>query len=67
MIESHKLLQPYLDEGLFDGVEIPQDTPQQSFTSIHIDQTARDNIRNAAQGVLDMIQSVPTVEDKEVE
>lgn len=67
MIESHKLLQPYLDDGLFEGVEIPQDTPEQSFTSIHIDQTARDNIRNAAQGVLDMIQCVPTVEDKEVE
>ena len=67
MIESHKLLQPYLDDGLFDGVDIPQDSPEQSFTSIHIDQTARDNIRNAAQGVLDMIQSVPTVGDKEVE
>ena len=69
MIESHKLLQPYLDDGLFDGVEIPQDTPQQSFTSIHIDQTARDTIRNAAQGVLDLIQSVPVIDSqgKEVE
>lgn len=56
MIESHKLLQPYLDEGLFANVDIPQPEPQNSFTSIHIDQTARDNIRSAAQNVMNMIQ-----------
>lgn len=68
MIESHKLLQPYLDEGMFAGVEIPQPEPQQSFSSIHIDQTARDNIRSAAQNVLNVIQSAPSAsEDKEVE
>lgn len=73
MIESHKLLQPYLDEGLFAGVEIPQTEPQQSFTSIQIDQAARDNIRSAAQNVLSFIQSAPSpdsqsiIQDKEVE
>ena len=59
MIDSHKLLQPYLDTELFSEITIPaQPDPQQSFAAMIIDQDSRDKIRSSAQTVLAAISSM---------
>lgn len=67
MIESHKLLQPYLDiEALFDiSSPLPTEPSQQdSFASRIYDQQTRDKLRTSAQAVLAAIQTQgPTNEE----
>lgn len=53
MIESHKLLQPYLDlhdQRISDLLTVTDDTPDQS--DMILDANSRDRIRNSAQAVL---------------
>lgn len=61
MIESQKLLQPYLELETLKFTEIPADVkPEDSFTNLLIAQESRDKIRNSAQAVLDALQSPST-------
>lgn len=52
MIESHKLLEPYLKMDLFSNIEILEPEPQESFAAMIINQESRDKLRNSAQAVL---------------
>lgn len=59
MIDSHKLLQPYLDSEIFSNVVIDSPhEPQQSFATMLIDQESRDKIRSSAQTVLAALNSM---------
>ena len=58
MIESHKLLEPYLNPELFASIEVSQpEDPQDTFASIIIDQQSREKIRSSAQAVLSVLSS----------
>lgn len=53
MIESHKLLQPYLDPELFNTVTIVQKPAEaDDYIDVLIDQDSREKIRTSAQTVL---------------
>lgn len=65
MIESHKLLQPYLDiENLtfLDEVQhhVQQEDSNRSFASMILDQDSRDKLRTGAQAVLAAITAQDT-------
>ena len=64
MIESHKLLEPYLKIETLTTVEVPKDDPNDTFTAMILDQQSREKLRTSAQEVLDAIQ---VQEVKEVE
>lgn len=59
MIESHKLLQPYMDLQEFNVVDlVPTDeTSDNPITQKLITSESRDKIRYAAQGVIEMLAS----------
>lgn len=59
MIESHKLLEPYLNLEALSVVESQHadESPDQSFTSIILDQQSREKLRSSAQEVLAALQS----------
>ena len=59
MIESHKLLEPYLNLEALSIVESQHsdESPDQSFTSIILDQQSREKLRSSAQEVLAALQS----------
>lgn len=64
MIESHKMLQPYLDLTEFSVVDLTQDDGQTVGTEILMNPESRDNLRLAAQTVLreltsDELQPIP--------
>lgn len=53
MIESHKLLQPYLDPELFNTVTVVQKPAEaEDYIDVLIDQDSREKIRTSAQTVL---------------
>ena len=52
MIESHKMLQPYLDLTEFSVVDLTQDDAQTAGTELTMSPEKRDNLRLAAQSVL---------------
>lgn len=52
MIESHKLLQPYLDLTEFSVVDLTQDDGQTAGTELAMSPEKRDSLRLAAQSVL---------------
>lgn len=52
MIESHKLLEPYLKLETLTTIEVPKDDPNDSFTNMLLDQQSREKIRTSAQEVL---------------
>lgn len=53
MIESHKLLQPYLDLEEFAITDLmPSDTNADNPTTLILDQPQREKIRNSAQAML---------------
>lgn len=65
MIESHKLLQPYLDPELFSSVTIiqaPETEPD--YQKMLIDQDSREKIRTGAQSVLAAIQGLDVQEGR---
>lgn len=57
MIESHKLLQPYLSIEEFGIMEIDSSSSDTSSTLL-IDKSSRDKIRNSAQQVLSLLEDV---------
>ena len=62
MIESHKLLEPYLNMEQFTSFEIPQQSdPADSFASMILDQEARETVRTGAQQVLAAISALESV------
>lgn len=62
MIESQKLLEPYLDMGSLSFVEVPQQSQEVSFGAMIMEQESRDKLRASAQAVLAAIQASETVE-----
>ena len=62
MIESHKLLEPYLKLETLTSVEVPKDDPNDTFTSMILDQQSREKLRTSAQEVLAAIATVDSVE-----
>ena len=65
MIESHKLLEPYLN---FEELQsVPEDIidadPQNSFAAMMIDQQSRDKIRTSAQALLAVLDQTEEVKD----
>lgn len=52
MIESHKLLEPYLKMETLTTIELPKDDPNDTFTAMIVDQQSREKLRTAAQEVL---------------
>ena len=65
MIESHKLLQPYLDSDLFSSiVDVPSSTsPTDSFAAMIVNQESRDKLRNSAQLVLAALEQEGHVDE----
>lgn len=58
MIESHKLLEPYLKIETLTSVEVPKDDPNDTFTAMILDQQSREKLRTSAQEVLAAIATV---------
>lgn len=59
MIESHKLLEPYLNMEQLSSLEVVQEQdPADSFTSMILDQEARERVRTGAQQLLAVISSM---------
>lgn len=59
MIESHKLIQPYLDMESLNLVPIVADTQEEeSVVSSMFDQDSRDKIRSSAQAVLTSLSQI---------
>ena len=58
MIESHKLLEPYLNMEQLNVIDIPQvENPQNTFAAMVLNQEARENLRTQAQAVIAMLSS----------
>lgn len=59
MIDSHKLLEPYLNFEQLSSFEIPQSSdPADSFASMILDQESREKVRTSAQQVLAAISAL---------
>lgn len=58
MIESHKLLEPYLKMETLTTIEVPKDDPNDTFTAMILDQQSREKLRTSAQEVLAAIAIV---------
>lgn len=52
MIESHKLLQPYLDIQEFSIMELTEHSEDSNASPLTLDQESRDKVRNVAMNVL---------------
>ena len=64
MIESHKLLEPYLSMEQLTTIEVPQQSdPADSFTSMILDQESREKVRTSAQQVLAAISALDNLPD----
>lgn len=63
MVESHKLLEPYLDIEALSSLEIPEQAdPAASFTSMILDQEAREKVRTSVQTILAELDHISEVE-----
>lgn len=61
MIESHKLLEPYLSMEQLTALEVPkEEDPSTSFTSILLDQESRERVRTGVQQLMDIINTFDT-------
>ena len=59
MIESHKLLEPYLNMEQLASLEVVQEQdPKDSFTSMILDQEARERVRNGAQQLISLLEDI---------
>lgn len=67
MIESHKLLEPYLSPDLLTPLEVsrPED-PSTSFTSMLLEQESREKVRTGVQQLMEIINTFDS-DAKEVE
>lgn len=62
MIESQKLLQPYLDLESLSFVDAPQPAQEVSFGAMIMEQESRDKLRQSAQAVLAAISEGQSVD-----
>ena len=62
MIESQKLLEPYLNLETLSFVDVPQVSNEDSFGALLMEQESRDRLRSSAQAVLAAITDSETVE-----
>lgn len=62
MIESQKLLEPYLKLESLSFVEAPQAVQEVSFGAMVMEQESRDKLRTSAQAVLAAITEIKSVE-----
>ena len=67
MIESQKLLQPYLDMDITAFAPIQEATPADSFAATIISKESRNNIRNGAQAVLTELTRQSVISTSEAE
>lgn len=60
MVESHKLLEPYLSMEQLTALEIeaPQEDPTKSFTTMILDQESREKVRTGVQSLLQVINTL---------
>lgn len=60
MIESHKLLEPYLDFKELQSMQVAleENDPNDSFTNMILDQQSREKIRSNAQELLTMLKKI---------
>lgn len=65
MIESHKLLEPYLNADTFNLPVVEVENPQESFTNMIIDQESREKLRTSAQAIIAELQGVAENEKNE--
>ena len=66
MIESQKLLEPYLNLETLSFVDVPQVSNEDSFGALLIEQESRDRLRSSAQAVLAAITDSENVEFEDV-
>ena len=59
MIESHKLLEPYLEMEKLSALEVPvqDDDPATSFTAMLLDQGSREKVRTGVQELMAIINT----------
>ena len=58
MIESHKLLEPYLEMEKLAALEVPQDNdPTTSFTAMLMEQESREKVRTGVQELMAIINT----------
>lgn len=58
MIESHKLLEPYLSMEQLTALEVPRDEdPANSFTSMLLEQESREKVRTGVQQLMSIINT----------
>lgn len=63
MVESHKLLEPYLNFEQLSTFDIPvNEDPSQAFASMILDQESREKVRTSAQELLAAISSLDSVD-----
>ena len=58
MIDSHKLLEPYLDLKELTYVEVTAEDPGDSFAKALLDQESREKLRNSAQAILSSLSDL---------
>ena len=59
MVESHKLLEPYLSMEQLTVLEVPQpDDPTTSFASMLLNQQSREKVRTGVQSLLNVINTM---------
>lgn len=59
MVESHKLLEPYLNMEQLSSLSIPeQSDPTASFTTMILDQESREKVRTGVQELLSVINTI---------
>lgn len=58
MIESHKLLEPYLSMEQLTALEVPrEEDPANSFTSMLLEQESREKVRTGVQQLMSLINT----------
>ena len=63
MVESHKLLEPYLSMEQLSALDIPQEIdPASSFTSMILEQESRERVRTGVQQIMGIIDSISASE-----
>lgn len=63
MIESHKLLEPYLSMEQLTALDVPkEEDPANSFTSMLLEQESREKVRTGVQQLMSIINTFDGVE-----
>lgn len=57
MIDSHKLLEPYMSMENLQYIEIPAESSNDSFAKTLLDQSSREKLRSSAQALLNAIDA----------